>query len=258
MSYRDLEVQVIDPRPLSNHTHTVVFLHGRSSTAAEFADDLQDTSISTDSEGHNLVQLFPSIRWVLPQSELRTTARPPIECIPQWYDSWNNSHHRPELQIAGLRESVASIRATVKREADLLGGRWERVVLAGLSQGAATAAHTLLNLTVDGDEQRLGGLMAFCSVMPFPGRSLAETRAVLELDGVPSGDEVVRNTPVLWEHCLDDNIKYGRELRDSFLNFGSQVTCKEYRKGGHWLKSPEGIEDAVAWLKEHVVHSPEE
>ena len=251
-----LEEQIIDPHQLTEHTHTVILLHGRGSTVAEFVSGLEAT---TDPEDRNLFQLLPTIRWVFPQSEMRTTARPPVECIPQWYDNWNISQQRPELQIMGLRESVASLRAIAKREADRLGGRWERVVIGGYSQGASAAAHTLLNLSADGEgEQRLGGLMVFGSVMAFPGKSLAETRAVLELDGVPSGDEVVRNAPVLWQHCLDDKnvkVKYGRELRDSFRGFGSQLTAKEYRKGGHWLNSPEGVGDVVTWLKEHVVHT---
>lgn len=188
--------------------------------------------------------------------------------MSQWFDTWDitNLSDREELQIQGLKESVASIRAIVKREADLLDGQWDRVVLAGVSQGGATAAHTLFNLAVKPlrpemtgeikSKPRLGGLMTFCSRMPFPGRSLADTRAILDLDGVPGDDQVIRNTPVLWQHCDDDplvRIDYGRQLRDALLRFGAQVTWKEYPEGGHWIQSPDGVEDAAAWFTEYVL-----
>lgn len=53
--------------------------------------------------------------------------------------------------------------------------------------------------------------------MPFPERSLTETRAVLGLEDVTQNDSVVRNTPVLLEHYVDDPlvlIGNGRILRD--------------------------------------------
>ena len=36
------------------------------------------------------------------------------------------------MQIPGLQESVGLIREMVGREAEVLGGRWDRVVLAGI------------------------------------------------------------------------------------------------------------------------------
>ncbi|KAK0714518.1 hypothetical protein B0H67DRAFT_578358 [Lasiosphaeris hirsuta] len=63
-----LEEQIIDPHPLSEHMHTTILLHGRGSTAAEFVAGLEAT---TDSEDRNLVQLLPTIRWVFPQSEMQ-------------------------------------------------------------------------------------------------------------------------------------------------------------------------------------------
>lgn len=243
--------------PSAPHTHTIIILHGRGSTASAFLHEFQQ---SLSSSGHTLPELFPSTRWVFPSSALRPLARFPGEIASQWFDTWDISRLelREELQIAGLRESVRSIREIVQREVELLGGRWERVVLAGVSQGGATAAHVLLNLNVAGERggKRIGGLMTFCSRMPFPGRGLEETRAVLGLGLVPGGDdEVVRNTPVLGQHCVDDplvRIGYGRQLREAFEQFGAEVTWKEYEMGGHWIKSPEGIDDAAKWLEDCV------
>jgi len=188
----------------------------------------------------------------------------PGEKQSQWFDIWNvtNFSEREELQAVGLKESVKMMRSILASEITLLNGRSDRLVLAGISQGAATSVHTLLNLSLSpatyGEEvpQRLGAFLGFSCRMPFPGRSLAETRKVLDLEGVPDTDEILRNTPVLLEHCVDDPLVLvgnGRNLRDTLRRFGAQVTWKEYPNGGHWFNSPAGMDDAVEFLKIYVL-----
>jgi len=188
----------------------------------------------------------------------------PSEKQSQWFDIWNvtNFSEREELQAVGLKESVKMMRSILASEITLLNGRSDRLVLAGISQGAATSVHTLLNLSLSpatyGEEvpPRLGAFLGFSCRLPFPGRSLAETRKVLDLEGVPDTDEILRNTPVLLEHCVDDPLVLvgnGRNLRDTLRRFGAQVTWKEYPNGGHWFNSPAGMDDAVEFLKIYVL-----
>ncbi|KAI8959529.1 alpha/beta-hydrolase [Daldinia sp. FL1419] len=176
-----------------------------------------------------------------------------------------------ELQVFGLRGSVASIRRIVRREARTVGGM-HRVVLAGVSQGGATAFHTLLHLDdgggaegadgevmalkeadVPGPESRLCGIMGFSCWLPFPGGSLEETREVLGMEGGwPKTDTVVRNTPAFLGHCADDSlvfVEYGRQLRTGLKSFGMSVEWHEYPDGGHWINAPKGVDDAVEFLK---------
>ncbi|KAK0671346.1 putative acyl-protein thioesterase [Cercophora samala] len=236
--------------PTVAHTHTVIFLHGRGDTAKNFMHSFQQWR---DSESRSLVELFPSVRWVFPQSELRSPARFPGARMSQWFDTWDiaNLQEKEELQIEGLKQSVASIRLLVDKEVASLSGQQEKVVLAGLSQGGATAVHTVLNLA-----RGLGGLMVFSGRMPFPNRTLAETRSVLGLADVPEDDSAVRTSPVLVQHCADDplsRIQNGREVRDSLSSFGAQVEWREYPTGGHWFHSPDGIQDAATWLRARVL-----
>lgn len=184
----------------------------------------------------------------------------------QWFDVWNTDdfQDREELQAEGLRNSVAGIRRILAREAMILNGRWNRIILAGISQGAATSVHTLFNLNLNNaqaeggspdDSRGLGAFLGFSCRLPFPGRSLAETRKVLDLEDVPEHDGVIRNTPILLEHCVDDPLVYigkGRDLRDSLEALGAQVTWKEYPDGGHWFNSPAGIDDVVEFLSRNV------
>ena len=185
------------------------------------------------------------------------------EKVPQWFDIRNVSDFsdHEELQAVGLRESVASIRRILANEATTLRGQWDRIILAGISQGAATSVHTLLNLDIPNENggpvmRKLGAFLGFSCRLPFPGRSLSETQNVLALEGVPKNDEVLRNTPILLEHCVDDPlvlVANGKELRDTLRSFGARVTWKEYPNGGHWFNSPAGIDDAVDFLNHHVL-----
>ncbi|KAK3994288.1 putative acyl-protein thioesterase [Cladorrhinum sp. PSN332] len=258
---RPLSTLTTPPAPNTPHTHTVIFLHGRGDTATNFQHAFTQWQ---DSQSRSLADLFPAIKWVFPQSEIRPLARFPRGKTSQWFDTWDigNLSHKEELQVDGLRESVQSIKELLEKEVEEVDGNWGRLVLAGLSQGGATAVHVLVNLE---KENKLGGLMVFSGRMPFPGRSLEETRAVLGTiigAGGCSGDEVVRNTPALVQHCADDplsRVENGRAVRDSLEGFGTKVvTWREYPTGGHWFHSPGGIEDAAEWLRQYVLQEGDE
>lgn len=264
----------IAPKPSHIHTHTVIFLHGRGDNAADFSKGIARNTWA-DSQARSPVDVFPSFRWVFPTAGWKPCARGQQQqqqqqqgtgyprSMSQWFDIWDHLHLRENemLQQPGLRESVVRVRGIIADEAARLGGRYDRIVLMGISQGGATGVHTLLNLTlpgggaqVGGGERRLGAFVGVSCRMPFPDRTLAETRRVLGLDGgVPEGDEVVRNTPVMLQHCMDDPtvlFESGKQLRDTLLGLGASVAWREYPEGGHWFKSPQGLEDLTRFLSE--------
>ncbi|KAL8381548.1 hypothetical protein RB595_005701 [Gaeumannomyces hyphopodioides] len=247
------------------HTHTVVFLHGRGGNVWALVRALR---FWTGSDGHNLARAFPTFRWVFPQAPMRalaataaaaTSSSAPVSW-PQWFDVWNGAdfEDREELQAEGLREHVPHLRGVLAAEAARLGGRWDRVVLAGISMGGATAAHVLFNLDVpQSGGGRLAAFVGLACRCPFAARpSLADMRAALGLeDGVPDCDIVVRGTPVLLEHCVDDKlitIEHGRRMCEILTRFGAVVESREYPHGGHWFNAPEGANDAIAFLRKHV------
>lgn len=254
----------------ARHTHTVVFLHGRGDNVQNFVAALStwrgssSSSSSANGGGGNLFDAFPSVRWVFPQAPVRKLASDPNNTSwPQWFDVWDTRDFglREEVQLEGLREMVPAVGRLLAAEAEVLGGRWDRVVLAGISMGGATAAHTLFNLDVpESGGGRLAGFMGFSARCPFAGRELGQMREVLGvLRGVVvtgGGDGVLRGTPVLLEHCVDDplvKIENGRGLRDTLRGFGAGVEWKEYPEGGHWFHSPDGMDDVVEFLNRHVL-----
>lgn len=250
------------------HTHTVVFLHGRGDSAHKFAEGLH---YFADSRNRSLFEIFPTFRWVFPQAPLSVPSGFPNDRMHQWFDVWNirDFSEQEDLQSPGLKKSVDSVRRLLEQEAAALGGRWDRVVLAGISQGGATSIHTLLNLkassmrtgTPDGGEAAeagrirpsLGAVIGISCRLPFPRPTLAETRRTLGAEGDDDDEtEVLRNTPVLLEHCADDRtvlVEAGRALRDKLVEYGGQVTWKEYPDGGHWLNWPAGADDVVEFLQ---------
>lgn len=241
------------------HTHTIVFLHGRGDEVKNFIASL---SHSRDSRGRTLADALPTFRWVFPQAPVRPCASSPPNSWPQWFDVWNTSDfaEREELQAKGLREMVPAICRILRQEAELLGGvvgssdaasapapAWDKVILAGISMGAATGAHVLFNLNAP----KLGAFLGFSCRCPFQGRGLDEMRTVLGLDPVVLHDQVLRGTPVLLEHCVDDplvKVESGRLMADTLRGFGANVFTREYPQGGHWFHSPDGMDDVVAFL----------
>ena len=249
--------------PTAPHSHTVIFLHGRGDTAQNFSPVLERWR---DSKMRTLKEAFPSFRWVFPSAPVEALASFPVQKVSQWFDIWNsrNFFEREELQAQGLRASVAMIRSLLGKEVDAVGGDWKRIIVMGISQGAATAVHTILNTSLcpmagGGSSPRgLGAFLGFSCRMPFPRRSLAETRKIVGVEHVRDDDdaEVLRNTPVLLEHCVNDptvRVEDGRELKETLLRFGADVTMIEYPDGGHWFHYPNGLDDVIAFVEKRVV-----
>lgn len=239
---------VVVPPSTRPHTHTVIFLHGRGDTARDLADGLHHFC---DARSRSLFEMFPSFRWVFPQAPLRELAASRDKTY-QWFDVWDmrDTAEREDVQRDGLRESVLRMGRLVRDEGELLGS-WERVVVAGISQGGAVAVHTLLSLDAKG-EGRIGAVVGVSCRLHLGRGTLGETRAEVGVEGPEEAGEVLRDTPVLLEHCEDDPlvpVDGGRELRDKLVEWGGQVTWKEYPTGGHWFNCPAGAEDAAEFLR---------
>ncbi|KAM0190071.1 hypothetical protein ACHAPA_011094 [Fusarium lateritium] len=232
------------------HSHTVVFLHGRGDSAANFCNSLQ---YSRNSQGNTLADEFPSFRWVFPQAPKRKCASQPTEWN-QWFDVWNVSDftENEDLQAEGLREVVPKIRDILAKEAGDLNGRWDKIILMGISMGSATSVHTLFNLDIPSPDKRLGAFVGFSGRCPFAGRTLDDMRTTLKVHSSPTHNDVLKNTPMLLEHCVDDPLvllNWGRKQCEILREFGANVMWKEYKIGGHWFNSPHGMDDVVEFLR---------
>ena len=213
-------------QPKASHTHTVIFLHGRGSTAAEFQTEFFESQTSDDGI---LPEIFPQVRWVFPTSGILPSKS--FGDISQWYQmlSTDNpaegeSEHRKVIEAAVSR-IVELIRSETASPGDS-----RKVVLAGISQGCAIALQALLK-----QESQLGGFIGLSSWLPASLPSMEVT-------------DDTKRTPIFLSHSVNDtviDIKYGEHLRGTLKEKGMEVEWHEYPAGGHWLNEPQGIGKVV-------------
>lgn len=172
----------VNPREGLTHTHTIIFLHGRDSTAEEFASELFESEGTrpfglppTVRRGRTLPDLLPTVKWVFPRAPILRSARFGVD-MSQWFDMWSaeNPSERPELQVPGLKQSIEYIHSVIDTEASLLHGRRSKIFLAGISQGFAAALAAFYappkNWTSErAGERNLAGLIGLATWLPFAG-----------------------------------------------------------------------------------------
>ena len=268
-------VHIIEP--VSPHTRTAVLLHGRGSDGEDFSEELASSKLSSE---ESLMEALPGWRWVFPTS--RETWSPVFqEDLRSWFEarSLTDITVRQDLQEEGIRESVKHLEAILEDEIARLGGAAEKLVLGGISQGAAVGMWTLL-CTRD-PNRRLGAFVGASTWLPFSSNIESclvgdrDSRGPTDLTLTSTGaDEFVKgmmtplkgtvawsltsslllSTPVFLGHGADDgvvDVELGREATRALNRIGFNVEWKEYsgaEEEGHWLKVPEEVDDIYRFL----------
>ncbi|KAJ5738609.1 hypothetical protein N7493_001764 [Penicillium malachiteum] len=165
--------------PLSeNHTHTIIALHGMGSNAERFGHELLASA--------NLQSRLPAVKFVFPTASKRRSTVLKRTPINQWFDNYSldDPGQRAELQINGLCETAAFLRALITKEASLLGeGGYRKVILWGLSQGCATGIFTVLGGWPDETEPKsVGAFVGMSGWLPFE----QQLKEILQCDGSPT------------------------------------------------------------------------
>ncbi|KAF2741128.1 alpha/beta-hydrolase [Polyplosphaeria fusca] len=254
------------------HSHTVILLHGRSSTAQEFANDLFALRSSKQSD---LPSHLPGVRWVFPDAGQLycTTFR---EERSAWCDTFclEDLSRRQDLQVAGLRNGIRMVQKLIEEEVERLAGEAGRIILGGFSQGSATALWSLFTgaAVVDG---KLGGFVGLSAWMPFTREAQAAVGkkgpiksrfeclqdTFLEIVGLNafigsvSLYESLEKIPVFLGHGIDDvpvNVSHCHDLSMLFQNLEMLSQKQLYsgaRRDGHWVKEPEQIDDVIDFLQ---------
>ncbi|KAJ7672059.1 acyl-protein thioesterase [Mycena rosella] len=274
--------QLIWPDPLivpptGPHTHSIILLHGRGSTAARFGPALVSAPTF---DGTPLAMYFPGLKFIFPTAKKRRAAAFNRTPINQWFDLFaiTDPAARPHLPHDGLRETSAFVHGLIEHEAHLVG--ISRVAIGGLSQGCAAALHVLLNFQAPSP---LLGFIGMSGWLPFAeilgderekdhvfGAEDADTDiAQLQLGAANTARDIASlpaltlgenespsfaHTPVFLGHGTHDEkvpLKLGEQARDVLRTLGCDVEWKEYDEG-HWYKVPDQIDDLVAWLRQRM------
>jgi len=280
-----MSTHVIPNHPSHPHETTIILLHGRSSTADAFQKDIFSHKTSS---GLTLQESLPTVRWIFPASGL-TYCTDADDERNSWFDTYSldDLEEKSELQVDGLRTRVKQIGDVVEKELELLGGKSERLVIGGFSQGGATNLFTFLNgvMTRNG---RLGGILLLSTWLPFASKAreamkeihedkqaarteqnienkqleaiVSKLRRIVSLeDGLGSGRLVdMLQTPVFQGHGRDDqevSFSYGQSLCALLDDAGFNVEWHEYsgmERLGHWIKEPEEFDHIVHFIKRNV------
>jgi lysophospholipase-2 len=259
--------------PISHHSHTIIMLHGRGSNGLEFANELFEAQTAVSNRGETLRSRFPSCRWVFPSSREFWSSTFEEE-MAAWFeaDSLTDISAKSDLQVIGIKESVGHLRNILNEEIMQVMNDPRRIVIGGISQGAALGYWLLLTVH---EQISLGGYFAASSWLPFD-RDILKYFAGEGSDGVKaaepleSGFEFVKSmipapasssklggrTPILIGHGIDDayvDVELGKSARDVFRKAGYSIQWTEYDgadEEGHWFKEPDQIEAIARYISQ--------
>ena len=151
-----------------------------------------------------------------------------------WYDILSLDRSGPQDE-EGIRESVSILEALINREHER-GIPYEKIVIAGFSQGGAIALHAALRYP-----NRLAGLIAMSTWLPL-GKSLS-------LQELENNHEQSRELPIFFGHGQFDPmvpINLGEASRDALIGINYTVDWHEYPMP-HSVCAEE-ISDIRSWL----------
>lgn len=231
----------INPAP-DKHSATVVLMHG-----------LGDTASGWETTAEMLADQMPHVKFILPTAPTRPITLNMGMSMPGWYDiktlgsgdanadASNDKLHDPCDGIDSSRETVHSILEAENAEA---GVPWDRMILAGFSQGGALALYTGLQLPV---ERRLAGLVVMSGYV-------ANHTNVRVTQGL-------QDLPILHCHGKDDPL-----VRYDYAALGKQMLAKQGISSSYVLKSYDRLEHSInndvlrdvwAFLQQRLPAGPE-
>jgi phospholipase/carboxylesterase len=198
---RETELEVT-LEPDSPALASILLLHGLGADGWDFVPIVEEL---------RLPDAVP-VRFVFPHAALRAVTVNAGQVMRAWYDI-RAFTPQGRADAAGLAESVRAVGGYLRAEI-ASGTPASRIVLAGFSQGGAVALAAGLRFP-----QRLAGLLAMSSYLPFPERLTAEkTRAN-------------QDVPILMCHGRMDPVvgfAMGTEARDVLASEGYAPEWHEY------------------------------
>lgn len=204
------------PTPIAS----VIWLHGLGADGHDFASIVPELGLAPD-----------AARFVFPHAPRRPVTINNGYVMRAWYDIRHGDFGRRH-DHDGLNESEMALRSLIEREHER-GVSYDKIILAGFSQGGAVALQTALRFP-----KRLCGVLAlstYCPSTADPTWSVAEAN---------------RRLPVFMAHGSQDNViplPIAQISRQSLEHLGCSIQWREYNMP-HSV-CPQEIADIAAWLK---------
>ncbi|GBG25039.1 Acyl-protein thioesterase 1 [Hondaea fermentalgiana] len=200
----------------------VVIMHGLGDTANGFADVAQMFSAR-----------MPTTKFILPTAPTQPVTLNRGMRMPSWYDIVSLGGG-PSETFEGIEDSAQRIRGILDQEHEK-GMPYNRMVLAGFSQGAAMSLFTGLQLPA---EKKLAGLLVMSGYLA--GYNKFKLTPGLE------------DTPVLHQHGTSDQVvsfDMGDRTQKRVQELGATDYTLEPYKGMSHSVSPEELGSGLAFLQ---------
>ncbi len=205
-----------------NPTAAVIWLHGLGADGNDFAGLVPELDLDD----------CPPIRFIFPHAPSIPVTLNGGYIMPAWYDILGvNLVDRQDA--AGIQKSEEAVVALIENQV-ARGIPFERIVLAGFSQGCAMALHTGLRLP-----HRLAGIMALSGYLPLADRFATERM------------QANAKTPVFMAHGTQDPVVVlarGEKSRDALVAMGHPVQWHTYPM--QHAVHPHEIADIASFLKQ--------
>lgn len=205
--------------PQVEHTGSIIMLHGLGDTADGWAGI-----------GPEFQQSLPHVKFVFPTAPQRPITLNMGMVMTGWYDINSLSDIDMDEDDDGLMESKRFLEELVEDEI-AQGIPSERIVVAGFSQGGATALMMLRS------KHKLGGIVGLSAYMPLRNQE-------------PIISDENKSTPILLCHGDADQVvqyKYGRATQQLLNGLGADVEFITYSGMGHSACGAE-LEDIKEFL----------
>ncbi|KAL7487833.1 hypothetical protein ACHAW6_013394 [Cyclotella cf. meneghiniana] len=141
----------VTPRNEADQSATIVLCHG-----------LGDTAQGWEDVAENLASKLPYVKFILPTAKMRKVTMNMGMAMPAWYDIVGLDKRSNEI-CPGIDESQTRILDILKSEHEL-GIPYNRMVLAGFSQGAALSLYTGMQLPPEAGP--LAGIVMMSGYLP--------------------------------------------------------------------------------------------
>jgi phospholipase/carboxylesterase len=205
-----------------NPSAAVIWLHGLGADGNDFAALVPEL----DLEG------CPPIRFIFPHAPSMAVTLNGGYVMPAWYDILG-ANLVDRQDATGIQKSEQAVKALIENEV-ARGIAYDRIVLAGFSQGCAMALHTGLRLP-----HRLAGIIALSGYLPLADRFVNERM------------QANASTPVFMAHGTQDPVVVlarGENSRDALTAMGHPVQWHTYPM--QHSVHPREVADISAFLRQ--------
>ncbi len=144
---------IVSPTNESLQSGTIIICHGLGDTAEGFVDVAEQ-----------FASALPHIKFILPTAPTQKVTMNMGMAMPSWYDIVGLDKRSNEY-CNGIEESRAKITQLLEEEHATLGVPYDRMALAGFSQGGALSLYTGMQLKLQ-NNNKLGGVVLMSGYLP--------------------------------------------------------------------------------------------